>query len=191
VSLCFSFVALSEDLSRIAAAAAAYAARGEEVAGVVPAEAAVGERVYLCAFRGKAGETTWLALDERSEPVADRAVIRDAVSIAAMCELAEEVAAGGDLDDLLAQLVALRVTENPPGIDEAEDAVLALQNAIGAPPRVASPQHLDAVGTATRKLERALGDSSASPFAEAMKHGVGSVEQLAKDVEANYKRTLS
>jgi hypothetical protein len=191
VSLCFSFVALTEDLSRIAAAAAAYAERGEEIAGVVPAEPAAGERLYLCAFRAETGETTWLALDERSEPVADRAVIRDAVSIAAMCELAEEVAAGGDLDDLHSQLVALRVTENPPGIDEAEDAVLALQNAIGAPPRVASPQHLDAVGTATRKLERTLGDASASPFAEAMKQGIGSVEQLAKDVEANYKRTLS
>ncbi len=191
MSLCFSFVALSEDLSRIAAAAAAYAERGEEIAGVVPAEPVAGERVYLCAFRGETGGTTWLALDERSAPVADRAVIRDAVSIAAMCELAEEVAAGGDLDDLHSQLVALRVTENPPGIDKAEDAVLALQNAIGAPPRVASPQHLDAVGIATRKLERALGDASASPFAEAMKQGVGSVEQLAKDVEANYKRTLS
>ena len=191
MSLCFSFVALSEDLGRIAAAAAAYAERGEEIAGVVPAEPAAGERVYLCAFRGETGGTTWLALDERSAPVADRAVIRDAVSIAAMCELAEEVAAGGDLDDLHSQLVALRVTENPPGIDAAEDAVLALQNAIGAPPRVASPQHLDAVGIATRKLERALGDASASPFAEAMKQGIGSVEQLAKDVEANYKRTLS
>jgi hypothetical protein len=184
------FVALSEDLSRIATAAAAHAEEGEEVTGVVPAEPARGERVYLCAFRRESGETSWLALDERSEPVSDRALVRGAVSIAAMCELAEDVAAGGDLDDLRSQLVALRVTENPPGIDEAEDAVGALQRTIGMPPSVASPERLDAVGAATRNLERALGDSSASPFAEAMKHGVASVEQLAKDVESNYKRAL-
>jgi hypothetical protein len=183
-------VALSEDLSRIALAAAAYAKPGEEVTGVVPAEPATGARVYLCAYRRENDETSWLALRDDEEPVADRALVRDAVSIAAMCELAEEVAAGGDLDDLRSQLVALRVTENPPGVDVAEEAVVDLQHTIGAPPRVASPAHLDAVGAATRNLERALGDTSASPFAEAMKRGVETVEQLAKDVEANYKRPL-
>ena len=185
-----ALVALSEDLSRIAAAAAAYADTGEEVSGVVPAEPAAGDRIYLCAYRGENGETSWLALDEETEPVTDRVLVRDAISIAAMCELAEEVAAGGDLDDLRSELVALRVTENPPGIDEAEDAVQGLQTAIGAPPRVASPQHLDAVGAATRRLERALGDGDASPFAEAMKQSLASVEKLTKDVEAKYKQPL-
>jgi hypothetical protein len=183
-------VALDEDLSRIAASAAAYAEPGEEVTGVVPAEPAAGRRIYLCAFRREDDATSWIALDDDADPVDDRALVRDAVSIAAMCELAEEVAAGGDLDDLRSQLVALRVTENPPGIDDAEQAVLGLQQTIGATPRVATPRHLDAVGAATRNLERALGDTSASPFAEAMKRGVETVEQLAKDVEANYKRPL-
>jgi hypothetical protein len=185
-----ALVAPSEDLSRVAAAATAHAEQDEELAGVVAAEPASGEVTYLCAFRGDAGELSWLALDKQGQPVADRARVREAVSIAAMCELAEELAAGGDLDELRSRLVALRITENPPGIDEAADAVAALQQTIAAPPPVASPARLDAVGTATRRLERALGDSAASPFAEAMKHGVASVEQLAKDVEANYKRAL-
>jgi hypothetical protein len=185
-----ALVGLSEDLSRIAAAASAFAGPDEELAGVIPAEPAAGSRVYLCAYRREGGATSWLALDDAAEPVVDRARVREAVSIAAMCELAEEVAAGGDLDDLRSQLVALRVTENPPGVDEAEDAVAVLQQTIGAPPRVASPQHLDAVGAATRNLERALGDGHASPFAEAMKRSLGSVEELTNDVEANYKRPL-
>ena len=56
--------------------------------------------------------------EERSTIVA---TVKDAVSIAALCEIAEESAVGGDLDELLSQLVALRLTENPEGIDEAED----------------------------------------------------------------------
>jgi len=85
--------------------------------------------------RGVAGDQrTWLALDAAGEAVESRAVVRDAVSIAALCEVAEETAAGGDLDDLRSRLVALRLTENPPGVDEAEEAVLALQRTIGAPP---------------------------------------------------------
>jgi len=101
-----------------------------------------------------------------------------------------KVAAGGDLDDLRSQLVALRVTENPPGIDEAETAVAVLQDTIGAPPRVASPEHLDAVGAATRNLERALGDTSASPFAEAMKRSTVAVDALTQEVETAYKVPL-
>ena len=62
-------------------------------------------------------------VDDRGEPVADRRELRDVVSIAALCEIAEESAFGGDLDELLAQLVALRLTEKPAGIDEAEEAV--------------------------------------------------------------------
>jgi hypothetical protein len=107
-----------------------------------------------------------------------------------MCELAEEAAGGGDLDDLRSRLVALRLTENPPGIDEAEEAAIELQSTIGAPPRVASPAHLDAVGGATRRLEEALGEGPGSPFVEAMKAATGTVDALVRDVEARYKRPL-
>ena len=65
-------------------------------------------------------------LDARGRVVEDRALVRDAVSIVTMCELAEEAAGGGDLDELRSRLVALRLTENPPGIDEAEEAAIEL-----------------------------------------------------------------
>lgn len=182
-------MALSDELSRIAAAAATFAGDAERIAGVLPAEPAAGERVYLCAFEGGDGRS-WLALDDGGRPLESRAVVRDAVSIAALCELAGETAGGGDLEDLRAQLVTLRLTEDPPGIEEAEEAALALEQAVGSPPRVASPAYLDAVGAAVRRLELALGTNGGSPFAEAMKQGVAAVEALAADVEEGYKRPL-
>ena len=86
--------------------------------------------------------------------------------------------------------MGLRLTENPEGIDEAEDAALALEGAIGSPPRVATPAYLDEVGAATRRLEQALGTNGVSPFAEAMKQGVAAVEALTLEVEGAYKRPL-
>ena len=181
---------LDDDLRRIADAAVRYAAPAEELAGIVPAEPSPGVRAYLCAYRSDDG-TSWLVLDGAGEPVADRVTIREVVSIAALCELAEEVAGGGDLDDLRSQLVALRMTENPPGIDEADAAALALQEAIGGAPRLATPAHLDAVGAATLRLEQALGSAaSGSPFAAAMKQATETVQQLTADVEGGYKLPL-
>ncbi len=120
----------------------------------------------------------------------ERSKVRDAVSISALCELAEEAAGGGDLDDLRARLVALRLTEDPPGIDDAEAAIDGLEAALGSPPQVASPQRLDAVGQATRRLEQALGDTPDSPFVEAMKSASPTIDALTRDVEASYKTTL-
>ena len=98
---------LAEELERIAAAAAAHASDGESVAAVLAAEPATGRRVYLCAYEG--GDVrTWLGLDEAERPVDDRGLVRDAASIAALCEVAVEVAGGGDLEELRAQLVAVR-----------------------------------------------------------------------------------
>ena len=101
--------------------------------------------------------------------------MREAASIVVMCELAEELAGGGQLEELRAQLAQLRLTEQPPGIEEAEEAALALERAIGAPPRVASPAFLDEVGAATLALERALGEL-ASPFASALRGATGAVD---------------
>ena len=178
---------LEEDLRRIADAAVRYAAAEEELAGIVPAEPSIGRRGYLCAF-SRDESNSWVVLDDHGRPVDDRATVRDVVSIAALCELADEVAGGGDLDDLRAQLVALRVTENPPGIDEAEEAALALQAVVGGAPRLAAPAHLDAVGGAAVRLEQALGSAAVgSPFAAAMKQATETVEELTRDVEAAYK----
>ena len=184
---------LTDDLHRVAEAAIRFAEPGEELTGIVPAEPSEGMRAYLCAYGTGEGETTWLVLDAAGQPVARRADVRAVVSIAVLCELAEEVAGGGDLDDLRSRLVGLRLTENPPGIAEAEEAALALQATIGEAPRVATPQHLDAVGSATLKLERALnaGAGSASPFAAAMKQATLTAEELATDVESQYKRPLA
>jgi hypothetical protein len=182
-------VELDEELERIAQAARMHATAGEELEAVIPAEPGSGRRFYLCSFAD--GETrTWLALDQAARPVQNRPLLRDVVSIAAMCEIAEETAGGGRLDELRAQLVSLRLTEQPEGIEEAEEAALALERAIGAPPRVASPEHLDRIGDAVRRLELALGTDAGSPFAEAMKNALGSVEELQHDVESAYKRPL-
>jgi hypothetical protein len=180
---------LVAELEAIAARAAEYADDGETVDGVLAAEPNERERLYLCSFAVPGGRRTWLVLDADGRPVESRARVRDAVSITALCEVAEETAGGGDVAELRSQLMTLRLTENPPGIAEAEEAALALESALLPPPRVASPAYLDALGAATRRLERALGDDE-SPFASAMQSAIGSVEKLTREVEAGYKRTL-
>jgi hypothetical protein len=88
-------VSLTEELERIAGVARAYKDDGEELAAVIPAEPAQGILVFLCAF--SAGEErSWIALRPDGRAVLDRSLLRDAVSIAALCELAEEAADGVD-----------------------------------------------------------------------------------------------
>jgi hypothetical protein len=182
-------VTLEEEFERAAERAARFAGEGEQLSGVLVAEPASTRRVYLCSYDGADGRN-WLALDGDGRPVLRRVDVRDAVSIAALCEIAVETAGGGDLEGLRSQLVALRLSEAPEGIEEAEEAALELERAVGAPPRVASPAWLDAVGVATLRLERALGQEAGSPFVEAMKGAVGAVESLAGEVERGYKRPL-
>jgi hypothetical protein len=159
---------------------------------VLAAEPRPGERIYVCAFEEADGGRTWLAYADGGEPLTDRRLLRDAVSIVALCELAEETAGGGDLDELRSQLAALRITESPPGIEEAEEAALELQRVLGAPPTLATPERLDAIGAATRRLEAALGGAlQGSPFAAAMKSSGAVVDALYADVERSYRTTLS
>jgi hypothetical protein len=181
-------VTVAEDVSRIAAAAAGFAEPGEELAGVLVAET-LGRRVYLCVFES-AGGRSWLALDDDAKPLSEGRLVREAASLAALCEVAEESVGGGDLPGLRARLAELRETEAPEGIEEAEAAAAALAETIQPEPRVASGEYLDALGSASRRLELALGESSASPFAAAMQSAVGAVEELAADVEGNYKLPL-
>ena len=174
---------LAGELERIAAQARADA--------VLAAEPHPGDRIYICAFEEGDGGRTWLAFNGDGDPIAERQRVRDAVSIVALCELAEETAAGGDLDELRSQLAALRVTENPSGIEEAEEAVLALQRIIGAPPMLATPTRLDEIGAATRALEVALGSAAQrSPFVAAMKGAGEVVEALFADVTGSYRIPL-
>jgi len=92
-------VALSDDVSRIAKAAAGYAVAGEEVAAVIPVEPSTGERLYLCAFVTADGRQAWLALDDDGAPVTNRTRVRDAASIAALVEVAEETVAAPDEEE--------------------------------------------------------------------------------------------
>jgi hypothetical protein len=182
-------VTLGDDLERIAAAAASDA-DGSVLSGIIATEPAAGVRVYVCAFEASDGGRTWLALDDAGQPLDELRDVRDAVSIAALCEVAEEAAFPGDLDELRAQLVALRISEDPDGIAEAEEAARALQHVLGAPPQVASPHRLDAIGDAARRLERALDPTAPSPFTTAMRSAAGVADALWSDVEAAYRVPL-
>jgi hypothetical protein len=178
-------MALAEDLERIAAAATVHG----DVAGVLAAEPGQGRRRYLIALGGDESRQ-WLVLDDDATPVADLEDVRDTASIVAMCELTADLAGGGDLEELRSQLAQVRMVEQPPGIEEAEAAALALERIIGAPPRVASPAYLDDVGTATLVLERSLGNVT-SPFSEGLRAGRGAVDEFVRDVERAYKLPLS
>jgi len=173
---------LADDLERAAAAGARYG----KVTGVLAAEPTRGRRVYLVAFEGGG----WLLLDAEGAPVARRADVRDAASVVAMSELAADLAGGGDLEALRGQLAQVRVVEQPPGIEQAEEAALALERVIGAPPRVATPEYLDEVGAATVALEHALGETG-SPFSSAIRSTTGAVQEFVADVERGYKLDLS
>jgi hypothetical protein len=175
---------LSDDLLRIAAAVAVYG----EVTGVLAAEPASGRRLYLVALgTGEVGE--WLVVDDAAAPIVSREDVRDASSVIALCELAVDFAGGGDLPGLRARLAELRAVENPPGLDAADAAVVALEQAIGDEPRIATPAYLDAVGFAAQELERVLGET-ASPFAAALRTGAASVEEFVRDVERRYALPL-
>ena len=173
-------MALADDLERIAGLAAEHG----DVRAVLAAEPARSRRFYLVAF-GEDEARRWAVLDDGGAVVSARDDVRDVASIVAMCELAEDLAGGGDLEALRAQLAQVRMVEQPPGIEEAEEAALALERVIGAPPRVATPAFLDDVGAATVALERALGETS-SPFSEAIRSATGAVEEFVKEVERGY-----
>ena len=177
---------LQAELTEAAEAASAFLSHGEELAGVVPAEPLAGRRTYLCAYRNDEA-VAWLVLDREGERVQDVTLIKETGSIIATCELAEESAGGGDLETLRARLAEIRAEDDPIGIDEAEQAAAALEQMISATPRVASPGYLDEIGTATRQLELALGETGTSPFAAAMRHGLGVVEEFVSDLERDYK----
>jgi hypothetical protein len=176
---------VAEEVERIGTTAAAFAEPGEVLTGVLVAET-LGRRVYLCAFESSEGHA-WLALDAEAAPLTERRLVRDAASLAALCEVAEESAGGGHLPELRARLVEIREMDHPIGIEEAEAAAASLAEMLQQEPRIASSAYLDAIGSASRRLEQALGESGGSPFAAAMQAALGSVEELTDDVERNYK----
>jgi len=174
-------VPLDEELIR----AAEQAARYGRVTGVLAAEPVPGRRDYLVALAAPDGGSRWIVLDAHGRPHDRHEEIRSVASIVALCELAGDLAGGGDLAALRQELERVRVVEGAASVEQAEQAALELERAIGEPPRVASPTYLDEVGAAVAVLERALGDT-ASPFSAALRGGTGAVEEFVRDVERGY-----
>jgi len=183
-------VGLADELEHIAALAAGRVEDGARVSGVIATEPEAGRRVYLCSVDDPDGYRSWLAVREDGAPVGSRVELREAVSIAALCEVAADHAGGGDLDALVDRLAELRASGAPPGIEEAEAAARALRGVLGEPPQVASPARLDAIGQATRRLEQELDPTSASPFSAALRASQAAVGELQREVEAGYRLPL-
>ena len=179
-------VSLDDDLELAAALALTHAGEGDVVSGVLATESQPGHRIYVCSIDGADGTRGWLAVRADGSVVASRAEVRAAVSIAALCEVAVDSAGGGDLDGLIASLVDLRAREAPEGIEEAEAAARELREVVGEPPQLASPERLDAIGAATRRLEGELDPGGPSPFSAALKSAQGAVSELQREVEAGY-----
>jgi hypothetical protein len=184
-------MSLVDDLERAVELASALA-DGGRVSAVIATEPEPGRRVYLAAFDDADGYRSWLAVREDGTPVVSRAELREAVSIAALCELAADAAGGGDLGSLVRRLAEIRAAESrPAGIEEAEEAVRALVEVVAEPPQLASPARLDAIGQATRRLEQELDPLVPSPFASAMRSSEGAVGELQREIEAGYRLPLT
>ena len=84
-------MSLADDLERIAAAAAGFAADGERVTGVLAAEPLGADRVYLVSYDSDGGRA-WLAFDEAGTPIASKRLVHDAVMLAGLVEVTEELA---------------------------------------------------------------------------------------------------
>ena len=109
---------LDRELRRIAEVAVTYCRDGEELVGIIPAEPSVGVRLYVCAYRD-GEEASWLVLRADGSPVDERSLVRDAVSIAALYELAEEAAGSADEEARVPSPALLDALSSSPNAVEA------------------------------------------------------------------------
>ena len=147
---------LEQELEQALAAAGSHADPGEEAVAVMATEGADG-RVYVVAFA--AGEDlAYIALDAAGEPVSNRRVVKDAVTLAALAERAEEVSGATAADELVERFgeAAKRLQAKPAA---AADAVVAAARRLGeaaAGPRAATPVYLDRMAALASELAGAL-----------------------------------
>jgi hypothetical protein len=123
-------VALQDDLAAAAERAAAFADAdaGERVDAVLAAEPSTGRRVYLCAFA--AGDVrSWLVLGDDG-PVTSRDVVRETVSLTALCEVVGE--AIGDEPPRLASPAYLDEHGTPATVAAALPAIESLTQEVEA-----------------------------------------------------------
>jgi hypothetical protein len=147
------------DLLRAAAAASRLAEPGESVVAVLAAAPFFGPVLYLCALRAGPEDAplAWVAVDGSGSIVSDERLIREAASLSALCETAEE-AAGVLLADEVARAAhaaILYAGGEHPQVKEAlrmvEHHAKALAELAGGV-RLASAAYLDELADAARTL---------------------------------------
>jgi hypothetical protein len=152
----------ADDLERAAARAAARAAPGEQVVAVLAAVPHARGPVYLCALRAGDDETlAWLALDDEGAAVEDEAVVRDAASLVALCETAEEAAAALGAADIAASArrgLSLAGSEQPSltaALEQVAQAATAIDE-LTSGVRTARAAYVDELGARSRSLAAGL-----------------------------------
>jgi hypothetical protein len=151
---------LEEELETAVAAAGRHARPGEEPVAVMAAESA-GARLFVVALAA-GDELGYVAVDVAGSPVADRRLVKDAVSLAALAERAEEVSGATAADELVVRFREASGTLRGAGEGEAADAAEAVAvagerlGAAAAGPRAATPVYLDRLAALAGELAAAI-----------------------------------
>jgi hypothetical protein len=157
-------MSLEQELEATIAAAGRHALGDEQPVAVIATELAAGTRVYVIAF-ASGGDLAYIALDEAGAPVSDRRLVRDAVSLAALAERAEEVSGATAADELMARFTDAAERLRPSRNEElaaaaaAADAVIAAAGRLAdaaTGPRPATAQYLDRMAALAAELAAAL-----------------------------------
>jgi len=162
---------LEQELEATLAAAGRHARDGEQPVAVMAAEPQSGTRVYVVAFAA-GDDLAYVVLDTAGAPVADRRLVKDAVSLTALAERAEEVSGATAADELVerfgeADEVLKRVGDSEAATAAAAVVVAARNLAEGASgPRTATPVFLDRMAALAAGLAAAL--DAFFPLAERM-----------------------
>ena len=151
---------LEEELETAVAAAGRHARPGEQAVAVMAAEPA-GRRVFVVALAA-GDELGYVAVDGAGAAVADRRLVKDAVSLAALAERAEEVSGATAADDLVERFREAVRSLRGAGEGEAAAAAEAVAEAgarlaaAAAGPRAATPVYLDRIAALAAELAAAI-----------------------------------
>jgi len=151
---------LEEELETAVAAAGRHARPGEQAVAVMAAEPA-GTRVFVVALAA-GDELGYVAVDGAGAAVADRRLVKDAVSLSALAERAEEVSGATAADDLVEQFREAAGSLRGAGNGEAAAAAEAVAEAgarlgaAAAGPRAATPVYLDRIAALAGELAAAI-----------------------------------
>ena len=151
---------LEEELETAVTAAGRHARPGEQPAAVMAAEPG-GTRVFVVALAA-GDELGFVAVDGAGMAVADRRLVKDAVSLAALAERAEEVSGATAADDLVEQFRGAVGSLRGAGEGAAAAAAEAVAEAgarlgaAAAGPRAATPVYLDRLAALAGELAAAI-----------------------------------